>query len=183
MKRKIKLGSVGSRDFLDRLCVYAMLELIYNIFDVEVLISGGALGADTLSVDFAKFNQYEFTEFLADWETYGYHAGKIRNGYIVDNSDIIVAFWDCKSGGTANTIEQAIYHKKQYIVVQPISSISKGIKKFNNKDVLVFLENGKKYEFHKGVKLIDVENGLVILKNEHTYKKYKNLYLIHYNSK
>jgi hypothetical protein len=34
-------------------------------------------------------------------------AGYIRNGYIVNNSDVIVAFWNGKSNGTADTITKA----------------------------------------------------------------------------
>lgn len=68
------------------------------------IISGGAQGADTLAREFAEENCLECKEYLPDWDQYGKSAGMVRNAQIVKNSDEVIAFWDQKSKGTANSI-------------------------------------------------------------------------------
>ena len=41
------------------------------------------------------------------WEEYGRKAGMMRNSQIVEKADLVVAFWDGESRGTADTIEKA----------------------------------------------------------------------------
>lgn len=49
--------------------------------------------------------------FPADWDKYGRAAGPIRNKqmleYILEENPIVAAFWDGKSRGTKNMIDQA----------------------------------------------------------------------------
>lgn len=45
--------------------------------------------------------------FIPDWKKYGRSTGIRRNKDIIDNSDIVVAFWDGESRGTKNSINQA----------------------------------------------------------------------------
>ena len=45
--------------------------------------------------------------FRPDWDRYGKAAGIIRNKDIVENSNMVIAFWDGKSKGTASSIELA----------------------------------------------------------------------------
>ena len=46
--------------------------------------------------------------FLPDWDKYGKSAGFIRNKLIINEADMVVAFWDGKSKGTKNSIDLAI---------------------------------------------------------------------------
>ncbi len=41
------------------------------------------------------------------WDIHGKSAGHIRNAEMADYADALIAFWDGKSRGTANMIENA----------------------------------------------------------------------------
>lgn len=71
------------------------------------IISGKAKGADTLGIKYASKYGLKLKIFEADWNKYGKRAGMIRNKEMAQNSDCLVAFWDGKSKGTANMIEEA----------------------------------------------------------------------------
>jgi hypothetical protein len=117
----------GGRDFDDyeslaQKCA-DMIKYIYEnpslfgwIFhkDIEFVL-GGANGADSLGLKFAKENLYEYKVMNADWDTYGKSAGYIRNEQmakyaIEDNNAILLAFWDGVSKGTSHMIELAKKH-------------------------------------------------------------------------
>ena len=73
----------------------------------EVIISGGAKGADTLARNFALQNNIPLIEFLPEYGKYGRQAPILRNIKIVDNADSVLAFWDGKSPGTKFTLDYA----------------------------------------------------------------------------
>lgn len=50
---------------------------------------------------------------------YAPYKMQIRNQYLVDNSDKLIAVFDNTSGGTANCIQYALSKKKQIIRVNP----------------------------------------------------------------
>lgn len=102
------IGVIGSRTFNDYKLLSKVLDL-YKNFDY-IIVSGGANGADSLSEKYAKENNIKTNIYLPDWKKYGKSAGFIRNNDIVNNSDIIIAFWDGKSKGTKHSISLA---KKQ----------------------------------------------------------------------
>lgn len=85
---------------------------------IERIVSGGAPGADSLAEDYADFHKVPTDIFKADWDKYGKSAGFKRNKTIVDNSDVVIAFWDGVSKGTRSTIEYARSIKKPVIVYQ-----------------------------------------------------------------
>lgn len=58
----------------------------------EVIISGGAEGADKLAKRFATENNYTFIEYPAQWNMYGKAAGPMRNQKIVDEATHMIAF-------------------------------------------------------------------------------------------
>ncbi len=58
------------------------------------------------------------TIFIAEWDKYGKSAGYIRNRLIVQESDMIVAFWDGKSKGTKHSIDQATLKKIPLLLVR-----------------------------------------------------------------
>lgn len=108
----------GGRDFND----YQLLKdkvnyYMSNASDV-VVICGEAKGADVLGKRLAKENRLLVNSFPAKWELYGKSAGYIRNKEMADTADVLVAFWDGKSKGTANMIEIA---KKKGIPVRVVS--------------------------------------------------------------
>jgi hypothetical protein len=98
----MNVGVIGSRSFND----YLLLEQILTQLEISTIISGGAKGADLLAEKYANRQNIETIIFKPDWSI-GKGAAAIRNQKIVENSDMIVAFWDGKSKGTSMTIKIA----------------------------------------------------------------------------
>ncbi len=69
------------------------------------IVSGGARGVDTLARKYAKDNGLKLTEFLPEYDKYGKSAPLRRNISIIENSDMVLAFWDGKSRGTRFVID------------------------------------------------------------------------------
>lgn len=101
----MKIGVVGSRGFNN----YKLLKdtLDEYLSEADLIVSGGARGADQLSERWAKDNGVETLIFHPNWDEYGSSAGFIRNFLIIENSDMIIAFWDGMSKGTEHTIYNA----------------------------------------------------------------------------
>jgi len=114
----VRLAIVGSRTFnsYEQLAGFIYDSLCPLDYITEI-ISGGAKGADLLGENFAENNDISCKVFYADWDKYGKSAGFIRNQTIVDNCDMILAFWDGESRGTADTIEKAKKAKKPTFIV------------------------------------------------------------------
>lgn len=70
------------------------------------IISGGARGIDTCAREYAIAHSIKLTEFLPEYEKYGKSAPLKRNISIIENADVILAFWDGKSRGTKFVIEK-----------------------------------------------------------------------------
>ena len=113
----MNMAIIGSRDFNDYEYLNKTIkEKVKELPIIKVIVSGCARGADTLGEEFARKNNLIFKAYPAMWDTYGKSAGIIRNKDIINNSDIVVAFWDGKSTGTCNSIELAKkMGKKTYI--------------------------------------------------------------------
>lgn len=112
----MRLAIIGSRTFED----YHLLSCSIIIFlskNITEVISGGASGADSLGERFANYYHFPIKIFKPEWTKYGKAAGFIRNQQIVDNSDMILAFWDGKSRGTQDTIEKAKKAKKPTFII------------------------------------------------------------------
>lgn len=84
-----------------------------------VVISGGALGVDTVAVEEARARGLAHQVYRADWQRYGRRAGAIRNRRIVAAASRVVAFWDGASRGTAITIDMARELGKPVEVIGP----------------------------------------------------------------
>lgn len=69
-------------------------------FDVTCVISGGAIGVDTLGVKWARENRKEVILRPADWQRYGKRAGYVRNVEMAQIADAVICVWDGKSLGT-----------------------------------------------------------------------------------
>lgn len=72
------------------------------------ILHGGARGADTLAAAIALDLGFFVEEYAADWKRYGKRAGMIRNVEMLDSwPDLVLAFWDGSSMGTAHVIREA----------------------------------------------------------------------------
>ena len=79
--------------------------------DTTLIISGGAVGVDTLAEKYADAHGIKKMILLPNYELYGKSAPLIRDRLIVDNADVVIAFWDGESRGTAYTISYAKQRK------------------------------------------------------------------------
>lgn len=86
-------------DWLDKFDMYGP--------NLDVIIEGGARGADTGARNWAKKCSKELLTFPADWNTYGKAAGYIRNKQMLDEGkpNLVIAFPGGK--GTAMMIKIA----------------------------------------------------------------------------
>ena len=73
--------------------------------DVTEIVSGGARGVDTSAREYAKTHGIKLTEFLPDYKRYGRSAPLKRNITIIENADLVLAFWDGISRGTKFVID------------------------------------------------------------------------------
>ena len=111
----MKLAIIGSRTFND---YYAAEQVFLKEFreqDITEIVSGGAKGADLIGKDIAVNFKLKYKEFLPDWQKFGRSAGFRRNQDIIDYCDLVLAFWDGKSKGTANSIDIATRQGKKVI--------------------------------------------------------------------
>lgn len=99
----MKVAIIGSRDFND----YGKLKEVLNFFKPTKIISGGAKGADLLGEKYANENGIEKIIHYPDWDKHGRGAGFVRNQLIIDDCDVVIAFWDKKSKGTRDSITKA----------------------------------------------------------------------------
>ena len=113
--------AVGGSRFFDN---YQMLKkeldsVITNIkcTDSIKIISGHCRGTDFLAEMYAQERGFALELYPAKWSEYGRCAGVIRNMEMVNNSDLIVAFWDGKSKGTKNLINNAVALSKPCKIV------------------------------------------------------------------
>lgn len=72
---------------------------------------GEAPGADRLCRDVAEKMGFEIQKRPADWNKYPKVAGFLRNKEMAkEGADLCIAFWDGKSNGTKDMMEQAVRH-------------------------------------------------------------------------
>lgn len=74
--------------------------------DITEIVSGGAKGIDTCAREYALSHGIKLTEFLPEYGKYGKSAPLKRNITIIENADIVLAFWDGKSHGTKFVIDK-----------------------------------------------------------------------------
>lgn len=103
----LKVLVCGGRDFNDALTLGSWLGGIHKQRGIDVLIHGGARGADFMAGKFAEWMGIPVLEFPADWARDGKAAGPIRNSRMLSEGkpDLVVAFDGGR--GTADMVEKA----------------------------------------------------------------------------
>lgn len=99
----MKVAAIGSREFSD----YDQLKGILKPLTITMIISGGAKGADCLVQKYAKQNGVPIEIYLPDYKGHKQGAPIRRNEKIVKAADLVIAFWNGKSKGTAHVISYA----------------------------------------------------------------------------
>lgn len=115
------IAIVGGRDFQDKALLEATMEPF--IEHTTGFVSGGAKGADTLGENWAIAHGLPRTVHIPNWYPNGRQAdmdraaGHKRNRLIVNDADIVIAFWDGNSTGTKGSIDLAKSMGKELHVV------------------------------------------------------------------
>jgi hypothetical protein len=104
----MKVAVIGSRNFND----YEEVEQVLSSVKITLLVSGGAKGADTLGQKYAEEHNIETKIFLPDWKKYGKKAG------FLNESELVVAFWDGFSKGTLDSIKKAEKKGKNILLIR-----------------------------------------------------------------
>lgn len=103
-----RIGVVGSRKFKN----WGQLKFVLDkhLKEDDELVSGGAIGVDSMAQRYAKEFGYNIHIYYPKYARYGKPATFIRNKDIVENSDLVLAFYAkgaFQKGGTANSAEWA----------------------------------------------------------------------------
>lgn len=118
----MKLAIVGGKDFSDKEIFKAAIKPIFH--QIELIISGGAPGADSMAEKFADNASIPKSIHPALWDdfdvdepiyykydktgrAYNALAGFNRNSKIVAECEVLYAFWNGKSPGTKDSITKA----------------------------------------------------------------------------
>ncbi len=83
--------------------------------DTTEIISGGARGVDASAREYAQRHGLKLTEYLPEYSKYRRSAPLKRNLTIIENADLVLAFWDGLSRGTKYVIDNC---KKRNIPVE-----------------------------------------------------------------
>jgi len=113
----------GARDYDDKSLLFSTLDDLAASHDFEVVIEGGARGADTLAREWAELRNIPIEEYRANWKEYGRAAGPIRNKQMLNEGhpDMVVAFPKTvltESRGTKDMVKQATKARITTIVVE-----------------------------------------------------------------
>jgi len=115
----MKLAIVGSRTFKNYKLVCTEIDKLtkFGLCSINKIISGGAVGADSLGEKYANEHNIMTMIFKPDWKKYGKAAGFIRNEDIIKNCDFVLAFWCNNSKGTEHSIKLAKQYNKGLKVI------------------------------------------------------------------
>lgn len=116
MKKIIIAGSRGYNDYDD---FSHWIDLCFKKIKGPIeVVSGGALGPDSMGEKYAEEHGHKLICFLPQWKVHGKRAAPIiRNKAMGDYADCLIAFWDGKSRGTKNMIEYMRRLKKKVQVI------------------------------------------------------------------
>jgi len=119
----MRVAFVGSRDFLRPDLV---VSTVARLPQGTVVVSGAADGVDSIAAGAARARGLEVVEYPVDREGLPpYPAGRAefrrrafaRNTLIVEDADVVVAFWDGVSHGTKDSIDKAVARRKRTKVI------------------------------------------------------------------
>ena len=107
----MKLLVCGDRGWTDKLFIRDFILALNTYSSIDLIVEGGAVGADTLAGKIAQELDISLTVYPAEWTKYGRSAGYVRNTQMLEEvePDLVVAFHDSigDSKGTAHCLREA----------------------------------------------------------------------------
>ena len=100
----MKVIIAGCRDYANWSDFLNCMDTI--TYDITEVVSGGSNGGDLVGEEYVYTKNIPLKKFPADWKTHGKAAGPIRNRLMAEYGDALIAFWDYKSRGTQNMIQE-----------------------------------------------------------------------------
>lgn len=84
----------GGRNYRDADRFGVVMNKLHDTAGIDLIIEGGAKGADELAEAWARLNRVEHVQFAADWENQGSFAGPARNARMLSEGkpDLVIAF-------------------------------------------------------------------------------------------
>jgi hypothetical protein len=101
----VRVAIIGSRNARKTTLSWIASKLPENC---GCIISGGAAGIDCLAEKLAQERGIPFMKYVPDYHRHGRRAPLIRNEKIIAKADLVLAFWDFHSRGTAFTIVRCL---------------------------------------------------------------------------
>lgn len=116
----MKVAVIGSRNINNVGLINQKLDQIHSLNNIITIVSGGAKGVDSIAEKWAIDNKIPTEIYKPDYNLYNKNpkvAPLERNKTIVNNSDIVIAFWDGKSKGSKFTIDYANKQNKKVEII------------------------------------------------------------------
>lgn len=110
LKKPFRLVVAGTRYYNNYAFVASKLDAYLadkrDKYDITI-ICGDAQGADAMGFAYASNHNLKIEHFPAEWGRFGSAAGPIRNKKMAQKADAVIVFWDGKSPGTRDMIQNA----------------------------------------------------------------------------
>ena len=100
----------GGRKFNEPEILYPVMDYFVKEYNITKIISGGALGADTIARFYAKEKNIDFKEYKItkeEWDRLGKAAGPIRNRQMLDENNIGIVIGFKGWRGTPDMLDYA----------------------------------------------------------------------------
>jgi hypothetical protein len=103
----MKVLVTGGRNYDNKYRVHVALSELHDVSPIDLVIQGGADGADCWARTWALRKAVRCVSYFADWAIDGKAAGPIRNSRMLKEScpDLVVAFPG--GSGTSDTVNKA----------------------------------------------------------------------------
>lgn len=112
---------IGSRSLTDCPALLARLKALQAAKQLGLVVSGGAVGADTLAAAWCRTNGVPLVELRPDYHAHGAGAPHVRNAEVVRRAGLVLVCWDGQSRGTLSAARAAarLGRRCEWLVAPP----------------------------------------------------------------
>jgi len=115
----MKVAIIGSRSLeLDEVRDFIFDLLTKAKDNISCIISGGADGPDKFAELWVYATGGKYVLFRPEYSKHGKGATFVRNSLIIEEADVILAFWDSRSKGTLDSINKAKKSGKKTVIYE-----------------------------------------------------------------